>query len=62
MDKRIIIITIAALLATGAGTVGAILTSKKAKMRRFAKRTGKTMYSIGTMLQALSGQGAMGEN
>ena len=56
MDKRIIIISGVALLLAGAGTAGAILTSKKAKMRRFAKRTGRTMYSIGAMLQAISGQ------
>ena len=62
MYKKIIIISGAAILLAGVGTAGAILTSKKAKMRRFAKRAGKTMYSIGTMLQALSGQAAIGEN
>ena len=57
MRKKIFIITgaAAAVLAT-AGAVGAILTSKKAKMRRFAKKTGRTMYTVGTMLQALSCQ------
>lgn len=62
MDKKIIIITGSALLLAGASTAGAILTLKKTKMRRLAKRAGKTLYSIGTMLQALSGQGAMNEN
>ena len=56
MGKTIWIITGAALLLAGAGTAGAVLTSKKAKMRRFVKRTGRTMYTVGTMLQALSCQ------
>ena len=56
MGKKIFIITGAVFLLAGAGTAGAILTSKKAKMRRFAKKTGRTMYTVGSMLQALSCQ------
>ena len=56
MGKKIFIISSAAVLLAGASATGFILTSKKAKMRRFVKRTGKTMYNVGTMLQALSCQ------
>lgn len=56
MGKKIFIISSAALILAGAGATGLILTSKKAKMRRFAKRTGRTMYTVGSMLQALSCQ------
>ena len=56
MGKKILIITGAAVLLAGASATGLILTSKKAKMRRFVKRTGRTMYNVGTMLQALSCQ------
>ena len=57
MGKKIVLISGAAIVLAGAGATGLILTSKKAKMRRFVKRTGKTMYTVGTMLQALSCQG-----
>ena len=55
MGKKFLIISSAVILA-GAGATGLILTSKKAKMRRLIKRTGRTMYNVGSMLQALSCQ------
>ena len=61
MGKKIFLITGAALLLAGASTAGVILTSKKAKIRRFTKRTGRAMYTVGSMLQALSMQGAAAE-
>ena len=56
MGKKAIITTVALIAAAGAGTAGVLLTSKKAKMKRFARRTGRTMYALGTMLRTLSCQ------
>lgn len=61
MNKAVLFITGAAALVAGATTAGVILSSKKLKVRRLAKRTGKTMYNVGAMLQALSMQGATAE-
>ena len=46
----------AAVAAVGAGATGLILNTKKAKMRRTAKKVGKIMYSVGNVLQTLSCQ------
>ena len=59
MGKKIFLISSAAVLLAGASATGLILTSKKAKARRFFKRTGRTMYNVGSMLQALSCQEQM---
>ena len=59
MGKKIFIISGAAVLLAGARATGLILTSKKARMRRLVKRTGRAMYNVGTMLQALSCQEQM---
>lgn len=56
MGKKIAITVAAIVAAAGAGTAGILLTSKKAKMRRFARKTGRTMYALGTMLRTLSCQ------
>lgn len=56
MGKKVIITMAAAILVAGAGTAGMLMNTRKAKMRRFVKKTGRTMYTVGTMLQALSCQ------
>ena len=56
MGKKMVITMVALIAAAGAGTAGILLTNKKLKMRRFVKRTGKNMYTLGTMLRALSCQ------
>lgn len=52
-----IIITAAAILAAGAGTAGILMNTKRARMKRIAKKTGKAMYTVGSVLQTLSCQG-----
>lgn len=49
-----IIITAAAVLAAGAGTAGILMNTKKAKMKRWAKKASMTMYAAGTLLRTLS--------
>jgi 2-keto-3-deoxy-6-phosphogluconate aldolase len=56
MKTKGVIITAAALLAAGAGTAGILMNTRKAKMKRLAKRTGKAMYTAGTVLRTLSCQ------
>lgn len=58
MRGKGIIITMTALLAAGAGTAGILMNTKKAKMKRLAKKTGRAMYTAGTVLRTLSCQGA----
>ncbi len=49
-----IIIAMAALAVAGASTAGILLNSKKARFKRMAKRTGRAMYTVGTVLRTLS--------
>ena len=51
-----ILIGTAALAAVGAGTAGLIVNTKKARMKRLVKKTGKVMYAVGNVLQVLSCQ------
>ena len=46
-----------ALAAVGAGTAGILMNTKKARMKRLAKKTGRIMYAVGNVLQTLSCQG-----
>ena len=50
------LIGVGALVAAGVGTVGVVLNTKKARMKRAVKKTGKIMYAIGNVLQTLSCQ------
>ena len=52
-----IILAVSALLLAGVGTAGALMNTKKARMRRLAKKTGRAMYAVGTVLRTLSCQG-----
>jgi hypothetical protein len=52
-----ITIAISALLLASAGAVGALMNTKRARMRRLAKKTGRAMYAVGTVLRTLSCQG-----
>jgi hypothetical protein len=51
-----IIIGATAIAAVGAGTAGILMNTKKAKMSRLVKKTGRVMYTVGNALQALSCQ------
>jgi len=50
---------VSALLLAGVGTAGALMNTKKARMRRLAKKTGRAMYAVGTVLRTLSCQGEL---
>ena len=52
-----IILAVSALILAGVGTAGALMNTKKARMRRLAKKTGRAMYAVGTVLRTLSCQG-----
>ncbi len=54
-----IILAVSALILAGVGTAGALMNSKKARMRRLAKKTGRAMYAVGTVLRTLSCQGEL---
>lgn len=51
-----ILISATALAAVGAGTAGLLLNTRKARMKRAVKRTGRIMYAVGNVLQTLSCQ------
>lgn len=51
-----ILIGATALAAVGAGTAGLLMNTKKARMRRLVKKTGRIMYTVGNVLQILSCQ------
>ncbi len=55
-----IILSVAAIMAAGAGTAGIVLNSKKMKRKRALKRASHLMYNAGAVLQMLSGQGCQG--
>ncbi len=55
MGKKILITTVA-LAAAGVGVAGILMNTKQARTRRMLKKTGKAMYTIGTMLRTLSCQ------
>lgn len=57
MGKKFLIVMLA-VFATGMGTVGIIMNTKKARAKRFAKKIGSAMYAVGSMLCTLSCQGA----
>lgn len=50
------LIAASAIAAVGAGTAGIVMNTKKSKMKRLAKKTGKVMYTVGTILRTLSCQ------
>lgn len=54
-----IILAVSALILAGVGTAGALMNTKKARMRRLAKKTGRAMYAVGTVLRTLSCQGEL---
>jgi len=54
-----IILAVSALSLAGVGTAGALMNTKKARMRRLAKKTGRAMYAVGTVLRTLSCQGEL---
>ncbi len=56
MRAKNILITTAALLAAGAGTASILMNTKKARMKRLARKTSKAMYTAGTVLRTLSCQ------
>lgn len=47
----------AAIAAVGAGTAGILANTRRARMKRLAKKAGKVMYAVGNALQILSCQG-----
>jgi hypothetical protein len=55
-----LLISAGALAAVGIGTTGILLNTKKARMKRAIKKTGKIMYAVGNVLQTLSCQGCEG--
>ncbi len=57
MAKKIWIISGAAIAAV-AGVLGIAMNTKQAKMKRFTKRVGKTMYTLGSVMCAVSGRQA----
>jgi hypothetical protein len=54
MVKSGIIIALA-VVGASAGAVALLTNSKQAKAKRVIKRTGRAMYTVGTMLRTLSG-------
>ena len=54
-----IILAVSALILAGVGTAGALMNTKKARMRRLTKKTGRAMYAVGTVLRTLSCQGEL---
>jgi hypothetical protein len=48
------LIAASAIAAVGAGTAGIVMNTKKSKMKRLAKKTGKVMYTVGTVLRTIS--------
>ena len=54
MAKKIWIIS-GATIAAVAGVLGIAMNTKQAKMKRFTKRVGKTMYTLVSVMRALSG-------
>lgn len=57
MNKKTLLITLGAVgtaVAIGAGSI-AVYNSKQMRMMRAAKRTGKILYKMGSVLQAASG-------
>jgi hypothetical protein len=54
MVKSGIIIALA-VVGASAGAVAILTNSKQAKAKRVIKRTGRAMYTVGTMLRTLSG-------
>ena len=55
LKKKIILVSAAAIGAL-LGILGLAKGSKKMKARRMIKRIGNAMYSVGTMLRAISVQ------
>ena len=56
MSGKNIVLISAAIAAAGASTVGLVLNSKKMKLKRMAKRTSNALYTVGTVMRALSFQ------
>ena len=54
MVKSGIMISLA-IVGASAGAVALLANSKQARAKRMIKRTGKAMYTVGTMLRTLSG-------
>ncbi len=55
--KKIWIIATASVAAV-AGALGIAMNTKQAKVKRFTKRVGKTMYTLGSVMCAVSGRQA----
>jgi hypothetical protein len=49
-----ILIGAAAITAAGAGAAGILMNTKKARMKRLAKKTGRIMYAVGSVLQIIA--------
>ena len=56
MVKSGLVITLA-VVGASAGAVALLTNSKQAKAKRMIKKTGRAMYTVGTMLRTLSGVG-----
>jgi hypothetical protein len=56
MVKSGLVITLA-VIGASAGAVALLTNSKQAKAKRMLKKTGKVMYTVGTMLRTMSGVG-----
>ena len=54
-----IAIAVFAMLVAGVGAAGVLMNTKRARMRRLAKKTGRAMYAVGTVLRTLSCQGEL---
>ena len=55
-----ILIGATAVAAVGAGAAGLLANTKKARMHRLIKKTGRVMYAVGNVLQVLSCQACEG--
>ena len=51
-----LLISVGALAAVGAGTAGILMNTRRARVKRAVKKTGKIMYAVGNILQTLSCQ------
>lgn len=56
MGKKILIMMLA-IIAAVAGALGIAMNTRSAKVKRFMKRTGKTLYTVGTAMRTVSGMG-----
>lgn len=55
MGKKVLLSTMA-IATVGVGVAGILANTKRARVKRIMRKTGQTMYTVGTILRTLSCQ------